>query len=331
MKQLTSLFWALCLLHLGTNAQQTVTVTVTLKGGANLSGPLAVLAETEVSYLEPSQEPFKAAFTVEQLPTFVRFATISKKGKVTPSTTEIWIDHPDVRLEIDLAAQKAVSNKPYARQDLADKLATTSGQEKISLIRQHADTYPAIYHLYELAMRNQVSVAESEAIFRLVPDDKKSYRYAKQIGGYLLGKQLPPLAIGQAVTPLELQDHNRKPRTLGNPTKKHRLLMVASSGCQFCLTALPEAAKLNTEMAETLEVVTVWTDPTYHVWQNAAKEAKRLVTWIDLWDETGVANAYFKVGATPAFFLIDRNGVVVARTEGYRNGDLEKFVKKNVK
>ncbi|MCU0354982.1 MAG: thioredoxin fold domain-containing protein, partial [Cytophagales bacterium] len=113
--------------------------------------------------------------------------------------------------------------------------------------------------------------------------------------------------------------------------KKHRLLMVASSGCQFCLTALPEAAKLNTEMAETLEVVTVWTDPTYHVWQNAAKEAKRLVTWIDLWDETGVANAYFKVGATPAFFLIDRNGVVVARTEGYRNGDLEKFVKKNVK
>ena len=331
MKQLIGLFWALCLLPLAATAQRTVNVTATLKGGATPSGPLAVVNETQVAYWQPAKAQFKTEFTVEQLPTSVSFATISKKGKVTPLTTEIWIDDPDVRLEIDLANRQVTSDKPYTQQVLADKLAKATGQEKINLIRQHADTYPAIYHLHQLVIRNQVSVAELEKVFQSVPDDKKSYRYAKQIGGYLLGKQLPPLAVGKAVTPLVLQDRNRKPHTLGNPTKKHLLLMVASSGCQFCLMALPEVDRLRNAMGEQMEVVTVWTDPTYHIWQNAAKDVKRLVTWIDLWDETGVANTYFKAEATPSFYLIDRNGVVIAKTEGYRNGDLEKFVRKNVK
>ena len=98
--------------------------------------------------------------------------------------------------------------------------------------------------------------------------------------------------------------------------EKYLLIDFTSSNCGYCLIGIDKIASLQQNYQEQLEIVSVWDDPSYDVWVNAAKKQKDKISWTNLWDESGGIFKAFNIKVFPTYLLVDSSGKVVKRWQG---------------
>lgn len=134
------------------------------------------------------------------------------------------------------------------------------------------------------------------------------------------------VGVGDLMADGELRDLNGNPRRLAMFKGKYILLDFWSVGCSPCRMAEPEIKKIFETYSDKVAVVGISTDDVA-TW----KEYDRPVAWHNLSDGKQMGGIVAKYGVTPlpTYVLIDPQGIIVARQEGYAEGILINLLKEH--
>ena len=178
-------------------------------------------------------------------------------------------------------------------------------QWNIDYILQNPKSYVSAYQLYK--MEGILQPHEISAILaRLDPSLSAS-------GIILKMKSHLKNQIGQAVTDFRLPDVTGEQVVLSDIIRnKVAFIDFWWSGCKPCREENPQLQLIYQEYkAKGFEIVSVSSDRDKHAWLNAIK--KDGITWTNLSDPTNEVSESFYVRIWPSTFLVDKNGIVIAK------------------
>lgn len=192
-----------------------------------------------------------------------------------------------------------------------------------SYVNTHLNSLAAFYTLSQkVEPKNEAALNElNKKIMSFAPNVKTSFiakELLKTVAFYKRG-----LIVGKKVSDFTQNDKDGKVVKLSDYRGKYLLLDFWASWCHPCRGENPNVLKAyNKFHPKGLEIVAVSLDEKKEAWLKAIAEDKLPWTQIsDLKQRNEVADQ-FGVNAIPDNFLIDPNGVVIAR--GLRGEELEK-------
>lgn len=218
-------------------------------------------------------------------------------GQVNDEST--WIvspDHPFNQMDRAIEAADLASRKRM----IFDHLDSELGQEKL-------DKY-----------KDDFSREELEKALGLMPADSW---YRGEIVTYLALSETTLAKIGQKAPDFSLESMSGEQFTLSDNLGSYSLVEFSITGCKFCLDALPELKKLQDQLGDQIQIVSIWKDRKKDTWLNVLKEEKSQITWTNAWDPNGLASGLYEVGLWPSYALIDPEGKLKAIWSGYKKGD----------
>ncbi|WP_299758619.1 TlpA disulfide reductase family protein [uncultured Pontibacter sp.] len=185
--------------------------------------------------------------------------------------------------------------------------------------RFYSNNLESEYTLLQLVLNKAAIAPDTLRAFynRLSPKYKDS-KYSKVLATYLAH---PELELKNQFYDFEAEDKSGTKVKLSELIgDKYILLDFASPGCSWCKKALPSQKQIATKFREQLKPVTFYVDKNKEEW--VKHNRKEDITWASLWDKNGRhSDAYtkYRVAATPTYFLINRQGVIVGKWEGYQD------------
>ena len=192
-----------------------------------------------------------------------------------------------------------------------------------SYVNTHLNSVPAFYTLSQkVEPKNEAALNElNKKIMSFTPNVKSSFiakELLKTVAFYKRG-----LIVGKKVSDFTQTDKDGKVVKLSYYKGKYLLLDFWASWCHPCRGENPNVLKAYNQFhPKGLEIVAVSLDTKKESWLKAIAEDNLPWTQIsDLKQKNEVADQ-FGVNSIPDNFLIDPNGVVIAR--GLRGEDLEK-------
>ena len=192
-----------------------------------------------------------------------------------------------------------------------------------SYVNTHLNSVPAFYTLSQkVEPKNEAALNElNKKIMSFTPNVKSSFiakELLKTVAFYKRG-----LIVGKKVSDFTQADKDGKVVKLSYYKGKYLLLDFWASWCHPCRGENPNVLKAYNQFhPKGLEIVAVSLDTKKESWLKAIAEDNLPWTQIsDLKQKNEVADQ-FGVNSIPDNFLIDPNGVVIAR--GLRGEDLEK-------
>jgi peroxiredoxin len=149
--------------------------------------------------------------------------------------------------------------------------------------------------------------------FSELPDWIKNSVTGKYVSNKIEGAKA--VAIGKNAPSFTQKSIDGKTISLENFKGKYVLLDFWASWCVPCRKEHPSFLKIyETYQAKNFEIISVSIDEDKNAWINASKMDN--INWTNLLDVKGQANEVtvkYGVQAVPANFLIDSNGVIVAK------------------
>jgi thiol-disulfide isomerase/thioredoxin len=176
------------------------------------------------------------------------------------------------------------------------------------------DNPSSIVSAYILSVYNSTWGKDtSEALYKNFSKDVKNTWYGKQTYDYIA--LFKNIKVGDKYADFSQHDINGKLRKLSEFKGKVVLLEFWGSWCGPCRKGNPELVKIYSEFREKgFEIFGVGAETKKEEWLDAVKEDG--LTWTNVTDYKGDKNKaalIYGVSYYPTNFLIDKNGVVVAR------------------
>lgn len=189
----------------------------------------------------------------------------------------------------------------------------------------HTDTYAGLIRLgYMMYTYPKDTV---QMLFDRMSASLQESSKAKKIRTYLESKRVN---VGDSFFDFEAQDQDGNPVHLSDwvgKDGKYILLEFTSAGCVPCMMAAKEMRKMVETFSDSLQILSFSMDKNPEEWQ--ASLQRDSVCWPSLWsaeeaDRSAVSIPY-NVRGYPIFFVIDPQGVVISRWNGF---DADRFTEK---
>jgi peroxiredoxin len=260
---------------------------------------------------------FSQSLLFSELPTPVQFYAVSKKGRINNLTPKIWVEQKKVHLQLEylLTTAQWQIDKPYQYQQFSEQIEQASKNEKLKLIGENLDKIPAIYFLETEKEKYPLEVVRD--LFQKIPIENSNSIFTKRLEVFLNAKSFPSPKIGDKIKKIELINSNNERQQLFKSDHKPKLLVLMASGCTYSLSTISLLAQFHELVKEEYEIVTVWSDKSFDIWQNYRADLKANITWTNLLDLYGEAFHYFDEELTPTFFVINPDGTIERKFRGY--------------
>jgi peroxiredoxin len=168
----------------------------------------------------------------------------------------------------------------------------------------------------EAILRPSIAVSETvneELFFHLAEAYQKEFPSSKLITA--LKERVAKLSqfkIGANIPEIELPNAQNQKIKLSSLKGKYVLVDFWASWCSPCRAENPNVKRLYQQYkGKGFEVLGVSIDQKREDWQKAIKEDE--ITWLQVLDQNSAVAQQFNVRAIPTTFLIDKNGVIIAK------------------
>jgi hypothetical protein len=103
------------------------------------------------------------------------------------------------------------------------------------------------------------------------------------------------------------------------PTGKLKLITLFSSSCHWSIESITLIEDLNNLNNGKIEIITIWTDQNRATWLDYEKDKKAKISWTNLWDEYGFANAYLDSEVSPSYYIINEKGDLIDKFQNSKS------------
>ncbi len=190
----------------------------------------------------------------------------------------------------------------------------------------HPDTYPSLMHLqYKMSGYSKDTV---QMLFDQMSEELQTSSYAKPVRTYIESQYI---SIGDPFLDFEAEDQNGNRIRLSDlvgKDGKYVLLNFSATGCYYCRSAATEMREMVKTYSDSLSIVSVLMDRRPETRQEVLVEDS--ICWPSLWSdqerERRAISIPYQVRSFPTFFVIDPQGVIVQKWNGYRAGIFEEKI-----
>ena len=196
-------------------------------------------------------------------------------------------------------------------------LSKSSKHDKVwfNIFLEHA------MQLFYLGKENYPDADQLKSLYNELTDSEKGTEIGQKITAFLF----PPIVVkdGDKMADADLIDLQGNIKRLADYTDKYRLLDFWSTGCGYCIRAMPELMEVSEMYKDKLVVVGINSD-SREVWSEFSNENK--IAGVNLNDPKGDTGLQLNYGVkgVPHYVLLDADDKVVASWWGYRKGSLLK-------
>ena len=159
-------------------------------------------------------------------------------------------------------------------------------------------------------------------------EELQNSSYAKPVWTYL---ESPHISIGDPFLDFEAEDQNGNRIRLSDfvgKDGKYVLLNFSATGCYYCRLAAKEMREMVKSYSDSLWIVSISMDRRPETRQEALVEDS--ICWPSLWSdqekERRTISIPYQVQSFPTFFVINPQGVIMQKWNGYRAGIFEKQI-----
>jgi thioredoxin-related protein len=261
---------------------------------------------------------------VENLPTFIELATISKKGKIKIHKL-VWIETTRVSIKGSLLLPEDIVISPLANeQELTDK---------ILLNLKKIDQFPELLtsKSYLVYLTSKLKFKDKDYLQRIVnsvPEETKPFWATKKIEQYLT--EVNSVGFNQGTKEFKYliaKNKENKDQEFKQNRDKLLILDFGTSGCLPCIKDIKELRELNDNYSSQIEIVSIWGDKTQEIWFNVASKQKEKINWTSLRDDSGAIFKAFDINVYPTYMVFDTSGKLIKTFKG-SSGSLKKFIEK---
>ncbi|WP_345955535.1 TlpA disulfide reductase family protein [Mucilaginibacter sp. PAMB04168] len=208
--------------------------------------------------------------------------------------------------------------------DSADLLVRTN------YVKTHLNSHAGLYELFNI--KNKFRNDTLRLMYNSLKPEFKQSLFGQRIGNYLKVGDI--LKKGDAMADFEALDKNGVKHRLLNFKGKYILLDFSTTYCGPCLLSLEDLRNIEKRYADKLTIITFSGDVGKDTWLKGLNRDNP--KWLSVWDGKGnYGETILKYGIScyPTFVLIDPQGKIAAKWEGYgkepgRKGSLETSVDK---
>lgn len=260
---------------------------------------------------------------IQQTPSFVYFAKITKRGKIEQQTPLIWFESDSLEVTLDWSEKSFQIQVLMPFQSTSEKIENLKGKSQIDFILKNPNNIPSLY--FANKNKENISISDLEIFSQGVSEENKKTIHYKRIENYVSAKKLKVLKKGQKVEDFKLPNKDGKQVSVINGSNKKRIISLFSSGCLFSVASINLLEQLSELNNDKIELITIWEDPTKETWLNAHQDKKEKITWTNLWDEFGFASTYLNRTMWPIFYVINEEGQLIEIIKGYSKKSAKKL------
>ena len=175
--------------------------------------------------------------------------------------------------------------------------------------------------------RNIGTLKDKEELYSLLSEKMKKSSPGEKFRDYIEG--LKNSVVGRSVIEFSLPDPDNKAVDFKNLSGKYVLIDFWASWCVPCRRSFPHMREIYKKYhSDKFEIYSISIDEDKQAWLKAVKEEKN--PWLQSLDTKNISQRGFAVTGVPSTFLIDPNGVIVAKEVGFDpdgNSEIEKKIK----
>ena len=260
---------------------------------------------------------------VEHLPTLLKLSILNKHKLIDKKM--IWAKNTNIKIEGLLDSTESLKILPENDEQLiADKIL------KKATKNQEVDDDLAFSKPYLVYLVQEKQFYGKEYINRIVtnmPEQLKNFWAYEVLSKYLKDMESigydPKNKHFTHLMGINKMNEEQKFEMKGD---KSLLIDFSFSGCLPCIVDIDKLVKLNSELNDQLDILTIWNESDYEMWMNSSKKQKDKITWLSLMDKNGSITNTFGIKVFPTYILIDKNGNVLKKWIGKLPKNIKKYL-----
>jgi thiol-disulfide isomerase/thioredoxin len=204
------------------------------------------------------------------------------------------------------------------RQGKYDSLRQEEQQQTLQFIRQHPNAQTSAYLLYWQTIYDAERIDTYDELFEGLTTLVKASYQGKQVAKRLNVLHNQPV-VGKKAPNFTIPDTAGVVHSLSSYQGKYVLLDFWGHWCGPCLKSFPKLKQLQQDYKESLTVIGVAAEYASDkaIWEKTI--ATHNLNWVhlsELKSDKGEVTEAYNITAYPTYFLLDKEGVVLAKTNG---------------
>lgn len=267
---------------------------------------------------------FKIKYTLKESPSVIYLT-----GKNFRPRLRIWAENTRMKVSGDINDAENCIVTGSRNHNISQKFLAVEEDtlQQLALVEEYLDAEVAIQYLFFL--KDKISRRKLEDLFEKIPQALQNYSFTQRLRSYLIVSPEEIPQKGDQFLDFEAFDEKGKNYKLSELADRYLLLEFGSSYCGPCFFAAPELSNLQKEYAEKIRILSFSLDSREDNWRKGVERLHKQESGaplLHLWDgkgENGTIPAMYGVEGIPAFVLINKEGEIIDRWEGYSPGSLE--------
>ncbi|WP_194778302.1 TlpA family protein disulfide reductase [Pararhodonellum marinum] len=272
-----------------------------------------------------SSGSFSVDASITQFPSYFTLDKVSKRGKIEHQLPRIWFESDSVKVNIDWKDRTFQMEGIMPYQSISDEIEALRGKEQIAFILRNPNQIPSLY--FTEREKEKIAIDDLDKFTQNVPEEYKKSIYVKRIDNYLEAKRRKPIKKGDQLKDFSLPDKSGDQIPVISRNDKPTLIALFSTGCSFSLASIGLLKQFSELDNNSVQLVTIWEDPTKEIWLNSYQDRKDKITWTNLWDEFGFASTYLSRKSWPTFYFFNEEGVLVDKFKSYNKKTAKRLKK----